>query len=146
MNLKKPPYPLIHQTAAGLLGILFLCGFHKILDPAEFSLAVYRFHLLPDYLINIVALYLIWLQVTCGICLLFIPRYRVAALTITLLLLVAFTSGILINLIRGTPFSCGCFSTSPLAKPMSWLSVIRNGALMALVALALIAKRKAPKN
>ena len=146
MNLKKNRYRLVYLLTSCLLGILLLSGFHKILHPAEFALAVYRFHLLPDFWVNIVALYLSWLEFICAICLLFIPRYRVAALTVVFLLFSAFTCGIIINLLRGTNFSCGCFSTSPLAKPMSWLSVARNGALMALVAMALFSHKKAQGN
>lgn len=146
MNLKRKAPRRPYLLASCFLGILLLAGIQKIIHPDEFSLAVYRFHLLPDFLVNIVALYLTWLQLACAICLLFIPRYRVAALTIVLLLLCVFTCGIIINLLRGTNFSCGCFTTSPLAKPMSWLSVIRNGILMGLVAIALFGNRKAPRN
>lgn len=146
MNFKKNRYRLLHLLTSCILGILLLSGFHKILHPSEFALAVYRFHLLPDFWVNIIALYLPWLEFVCAICLLFAPRYRVAALTVVLLLLTAFTYGIILNLLRGTNFSCGCFTTSPLARPMSWLSVARNGALMALVLMALFSHKKAEGN
>ncbi len=146
MNHEKKTFHLAYLLASCILGLTLLSGFHKIVYPAGFSLAVYRFHLLPGFLVNIAALYLAWLELACAACLLFIPRYRVAALTITLLLLSVFTGGIIVNLLRGTPFGCGCFSTSPLAQPMGWMSVARNGALMLLVALAFFANRKATEN
>jgi len=146
MTLKKNRYRLVHLLISCLLGILLLSGFYKILHPSEFALTVYRFHLLPDFWVNIVALYLPWLEFVSAICLLFVPRYRVAALTVVLLLLSAFTCGIILNLLHGTNFSCGCFTTSPLAKPMSWLSVARNGALMTLVVMALFSHKKSQGN
>ena len=146
MNREKKIYRLAYLLASCILGLLLLSGCYKIVHPAEFSLAVYRFHLLPGFLVNITALYLAWLELTCAACLLFIPRYRVAALTIVLLLFSVFTCGIIINLLRGTHFGCGCFSTSPLAQPMGWMSVARNGALILLVFLALFANRKATEN
>jgi len=80
--------------------------------------------------------------VGCAVILLCIPKYRVAALWLVLFLLVLFTSGLVINLLRGSPFSCGCFRPSPSARPVDWLSVARNGALMGLIGLALNAFKR----
>ncbi len=137
MTRDQKTYRLAYWIASFIIAVTLLSGYHKILYPADFALSVYRFHLLPDMLVNSSALYFLWLEVVCGLCLLFFPRFRVAALWIALVLLVIFTGAIGINLIRGTAFSCGCFSNSPAARPMDWLSVARNGALMALVGLAL---------
>ena len=63
-------------------------------------------------------------------------------LPLALALLVVFTGGIAINLIRGTAFGCGCFSNSATAKPMDWMNVARNTALIALVGLALLANKR----
>jgi hypothetical protein len=143
MTRDQKTYRLAYWLASWIIGLLLLSGFQKILYPAEFSLAVYRFHLLPHFLVNPVALYVTWLEMICAVCLLFIPRYRIAALWIVLVLLAMFTGAIAINLLRGSSFSCGCFSTSPLAKPMSWLSVARNAGLIALALLALHGRKKA---
>ncbi|MEE9367582.1 MAG: MauE/DoxX family redox-associated membrane protein [Pontiella sp.] len=135
-------YRLAYWIASVLIAAVLLSGYHKVLYPEDFALAVYRFHLLPDILVNMASLHFQWLETGCAICLLFIPRYRVAALWITLALLILFTGGIVINLLRGSVFSCGCFSNSPTAKPMDWLSVTRNGALIILVLLALYGWKK----
>ncbi len=146
MISKNKTYRFAYLLASYMIGLFLLSGCYKIFFPSEFSLAVYRFHLLPDFWINITALYLAWLEFTCAICLLFISRYRVAALIIAFLLLSIFTYGIIINLLRGTHFGCGCFSPSPLVKPMSGLNVIRNGALLLLVGLALFSHKKSLKS
>ena len=134
-------YRVVYLLFACMIGVLLLSGYQKILHPSDFALAVYRFHLLPDVLVNAASLYLPWLEIVCGICLLLVPRCRVAALWISLVLLIVFTGGIVINLLRDTSFSCGCFSASPTAKPMTWLSVVRNAGLIMLTIMALIAKR-----
>ncbi|MEA2069071.1 MAG: MauE/DoxX family redox-associated membrane protein [Verrucomicrobiota bacterium] len=142
MTRDRKTYRLAHWLASFILAAVLLSGCHKILYPADFALAVYRFHLLPGFLVNAGSLYFQWLEMACAVCLLFIPKYRVAALWIVLVLLAIFTGGIAINLLRGSVFSCGCFSNSPIARPMDWLNVARNIALMALVGLALHGWRK----
>jgi hypothetical protein len=136
-------YRLAYWIASVVLAAVLLSGFQKLLYPADFALAVYRFHLLPDALVNVTALYLPWLEAACALCLVCIPRYRTAALWIVMALLVLFTAGIVVNLLRGTAFGCGCFSRSPLAPPMGGLSVARNAALLLLAILALYGRKKA---
>jgi putative oxidoreductase len=131
-------YRFAYWLACFILAATFLSGYHKILYPADFALSVYRFHLLPDALVNVASLYFQWLEVVCGLCLLFVPKFRVAALWISLVLLIIFTGAIGINLIQGTAFSCGCFSNAPDAQPMDWMSLARNAVLISLVALALL--------
>lgn len=142
MTRDEKIYRLAYWIACVIVATTFLSGYHKILHPADFALAVYRFHVLPDYAVNLVAVYLPWLEVVVAGCLLFVPKFRVAALWIALALLALFTIGIAVNLIRGTAFGCGCFSASPVARPMDWMSVARNAALMALAGLALLARKR----
>ena len=143
MTRDQKTYRLAYWMASFILAAVLLSGTHKILYPADFALAVYRFHLLPGFLVNTGALYIEWLELICAFCLLLVPRYRVAALWIVLVLLALFTGGIIINLLRGTTLSCGCFNASPLARPMDWMNVVRNMGLIVLVLLALEGRRRA---
>lgn len=143
MTRDQKIYRFAHLLAAGIIGVLLLSGYPKLLYPTDFSLAVYRFHLLPDILVNVVAIYLPWLETVCAVCLLLVPRYRVAALWIVLALLVLFTGSIAINLLRGSAMGCGCFGSSATDVPMSWLNVARNVGLVLLAGLALVASKKA---
>jgi hypothetical protein len=142
MTRDQKIYRFAYLFASILIGVLLLSGYHKILYPDYFALVVFRFQLLPEFLVNITALYLAWLEIICAVCLLAIPRLRAPALWITLALLCLFTGGIIISLLRDSSFSCGCFSASPLAKPMNWLNVARNGGLIFLTAMALFACRR----
>jgi len=87
--------------------------------------------------VNIVSLWIAWLELACAFILLFIPRFRFAALWLILGLLLVFSLGIGINLIRGSHIACGCFSTSPMAHPIGWLGLVKNIGLMILVVFAL---------
>lgn len=130
------------RVASYVVAAVLLSGYQKLLFPADFAVSVYRFHLLPGFLVNIAALYLPWLELVCAGCLLFIPRYRSAALWIVLLLLAGFTAAIGINLWRGSAFGCGCFGRGAADEPLSWLSLLRNAGLICLVVLALLARNK----
>lgn len=135
-------YQLAYWIASLVIAAVLLSGYQKIFFPADFAVSVYRFHLLPGFLVNLTALYLPWLELMCAVCLLFVPRYRGTALWIVLILLAGFTAAIGINLWRGSVFGCGCFGRGAADQPLSWLSVVRNVALMALAGLALVAQRR----
>ena len=120
-----------------LLGGLFIAAsVPKLLDPAAFSLAVFRYHLLPDQLVNLAGIYFPWIELTAGLALLALPRYRPAALAIILGLLVMFTGAIALSMVRGINIACGCFSLAPEAHTMSWFNLLRNAALILLTVLA----------
>jgi hypothetical protein len=142
MTSDRTIYRAIYWLTCLILAAVFLFGVQKLVYPADFALAVYRFHLLPDAWVNPVAIYLPWLEITVAVCLLFVPKWRTAALWMALALLVLFTVAIAINLLRGSAFGCGCFSASPAASPMSWLSIVRNIALLTLSWVALKRRSK----
>ena len=142
MNREQKMYRGAYWLASLIIALVMLSGYQKAFHPAEFSVAVYRFQLLPGGLVNLAALYLPWLEIMSALFLLFVPRYRVAALWIILFLLLIFTAAIGINLWRGTSFGCGCFGRGAADHPMSWLNIARNVGLMLLTELALLSRRK----
>lgn len=141
MSLQRTIYRITFWMAALILAATFFVGTSKIANPADFAETVYRFQLMPEVFVNLVAIYLPWVEVVSAVCLLFVPRFRTAALWILLLLLIGFTIGIGINLARGADFGCGCFGRNDDA-PLSMFHVFRNSALIALTLIAMICKRK----
>lgn len=117
--------------------VFLLAGWPKIVDPAGFALAVYRYQVLPDALVNITALYMPWLEVAAAAALLLVPRLRRAAALLILGLLLLFTFLIGLNIYRGIDVACGCFSVNPEVGHIGWLLIVRNAVLIALTALAL---------
>jgi hypothetical protein len=143
MTRDEKIYRIAYWLASFIIAAILLSGYYKILHPEEFALAVYRFRILPGILVNPVSLYLTWLEVVCALCLLFIPRFRVAALQVVLVLLILFTTGIALNLMRGTLFGCGCFGSAALSDPLGGITLLRNLALILLTALGLLAHKRA---
>ena len=98
------------------LGVLFIyASVDKILHPAAFAKIIYNFHILPGFLINILAIVLPWLEFMVGTCLILGIRLDAAALLASSLLGV-FIVALGINLIRGLDINCGCFSTASSSK------------------------------
>lgn len=119
-----------------LLVAFLMAAWHKILDPASFALAVFRYHLLPDAAVNPVAIMLPWVETVLAMALLAGRPYRRASLWSILLLLGLFTAAMGFNLWRGLDVACGCFSHDPstLVGPAT---ILRNGVGMVIVALLL---------
>jgi uncharacterized membrane protein YphA (DoxX/SURF4 family) len=112
-----------------ILGAVFMyASIDKILHPAAFAEAVYNYQILPDYLINLTAIILPWLELVLGIVLV-IGLFRGGSVLIVTGLLVVFLGAMIFNLARGLDIYCGCFSVSTEGAnnaPMVWY-VIRDG-------------------
>ena len=115
-----------------LAGVFGGSGLQKMVNPSGFSLSVFRYHLLPYDAVNAVSLWITGVELACAFILLFVSRLRAAALWTILGLLLVFSFGIGINLLRGTTMACGCFSTLPMAHLIGWLGVLKNVGLMML--------------
>jgi uncharacterized membrane protein YphA (DoxX/SURF4 family) len=128
---------MILSVARVVLGALFLyAGAIKIMDPAAFALAVYNYHILPAWLMNMTAIILPWVEVVAGTCLvlgLWIPGGSFIVST----LLLVFTIALGFNLSRGLDIACGCFSTAPTAEKITWWYLLRDSSLLAAVLLVL---------
>ncbi|WP_372794442.1 MauE/DoxX family redox-associated membrane protein [Pontiella sp.] len=110
-------------------------GISKWIDPEGFALAVYRYHLLPGELVNLVALWIPTLEILCA-ALLFVPKFRFPALGILVVLLAVFSLAIVISILSGNTMACGCFSTSAAAGAMDWTGLLRNLALFVIVLIS----------
>lgn len=113
----------------------------KIVHPDAFALALFRYDLLPDDVINAVAVVLPWLELVAGLALLAVARLRAGAAWIGALLMAAFGAAIALNLARGIEAACGCFSLDPAAPPAGWGHVALNAALAACCAVAAVTSR-----
>lgn len=78
-----------------------------------------------------------WLEVALGGALI-LGVGEVAVRVGALVLLFAFTGVIVVNLLRGNRPACACFGVRA-GTPISWWTVARNAALIALIVAALLA-------
>jgi uncharacterized membrane protein YphA (DoxX/SURF4 family) len=125
--LKKP----FHFWIRLLLGGVFLvASLDKIYNPAGFAQAVYNHQILPDGLVNLVAIVLPWLELLLGLCLLggvWLP----GAVTLTSGLLMIFLGALVFNMSRGLDVHCGCFGTGS-AGPITIWTLARDASFLVM--------------
>jgi uncharacterized membrane protein YphA (DoxX/SURF4 family) len=114
-----------------VLGVVFLyaCWF-KIVDPEDFAINIATYQILPDSLINVLALTLPWLELATGVLLIAGALSRESAVTITGML-VMFIVAILIAMSKDLKISCGCFASEDAAADIGWPKVIEDVAMLA---------------
>ena len=138
---------LFYMLRLTMAGVFLAAALPKIIDPAGFALAVYRYQALPDFAVNLVAVYLPWLELVVALGLLFHPRWRPAAaiMVVFMMLLFIFAQGQ--AMARGIDVACGCFSTDPGSKQVGWYGIGLNVVLtMAGMLLVLLEHRKAKRD
>lgn len=133
------------------LGAYFIySGFEKIGDPFAFLKNIRLYEMMPEdppFFLNAVAAVLPWLEVVCGIALVFGIGIRGAAANLMLMLLV-FTPAILFRALviraeSGTPFfeiafDCGCGS----GVVVIWRKLCFNGMLIVGALVVLFARSR----
>ena len=143
------PRPLfVWMARLAVAGIFLVACIAKIRDPEAFALATLRYRILPGEFVNLVAIVLPWIELTCGLAVLAAPaRLRAAGAFLVAGMLAVFTVAISLNLLRGIEASCGCFSTRADAAVSDGWNLVRNGALiwLALAAFLDAFRRAAPR-
>ena len=91
-------------------GAFVFAGALKIADPTKFSMDVGNYRLVPHEMINLVAIFVPWIELTAGSFVLLGVWLRAGALVLTGLT-VLFLVVIISALARGLNIECGCFGT-----------------------------------
>lgn len=142
MKLRNFPTPLVPVIALicrlALAILFFYAGIEKIIAPQEFAVAIYNYQLLPDQVINLLALYLPWLEVFLATGLIAGIYVRGASL-ISALLFLTFAVALTINLVRGLDISCGCFGAA--SGNINWLYLVRDVSLLIMSVFTLFFDR-----
>lgn len=112
------------------LGLMFIyASMTKIPYPAEFAKNVEAYRLFPYWSVGVIAVFIPWLEMICGLFLIIGLATRAAAALIAALF-AAFTVMLIINVLRGSPITCGCFDS--LGAQIGWWDVIRDFLLLLL--------------
>ncbi|MCP4689189.1 MAG: DoxX family membrane protein [Desulfobacterales bacterium] len=114
-----------------IAGLFIYAGMYKINYTAEFAETIATYRMAPYWSVNFIAVVMPWTELICGILLACGVRVR-SAIVVAGALLVMFTIGIVVNLIRDSPISCGCFQT--LGDAISWRTLIRDLIWVAMAA------------
>ena len=116
---------IFHGLRLLLGGVFLFACYDKILHPRAFAEMVFNYQILPDGLINIVALILPWLELLLGLCLIsgvWLP----GATVISTFLITIFIGALVFNQIRGLNIQCGCFSTEITRESADLWTVARD--------------------
>lgn len=96
-------------------GAFIYASLDKIVHPDQFARILYNYHILPGNVINLLALFVPWLELLAGV-LLIIGFWEKSATVIVTGLLFVFVVALSVALTRGVNIECGCFSTTSRAK------------------------------
>ena len=111
---------LAWRVLAVLLGGLFAyAGAIKIVDPMHFAIDIDNYKMLSWAISVRLAFYLPWLEVFCGIAVVFRFLYR-GGLSILTALIATFIIASIIAKGRGLDISCGCFGEASKYLSFTW--------------------------
>ena len=121
-------------------GIFFYAGLEKILDPFDFSMAIYNYRLFLDFLLGGMAATILWLEAMAGLFLLsgFNTKKETA---LTSFLLLIFIGLIIISAIRGLDIDCGCFGS--LERKVGLLAILEDTSLFVVSLCVLLFEKNA---
>jgi putative oxidoreductase len=120
---------------AVILGALFIyAGAVKAFDPVRFAGDIENYHLLPWPVGVRLAFYLPWLEILCGLALIFRRLYS-GALVLVLPLMLVFIGATISAKARGLDISCGCFGHVSDQLSFAWHLVLDFAILAGLGAL-----------
>lgn len=109
-----------------ILGSIFIfASWDKVLEPAVFAEVIANYQILPEALVAPAAIFLPWLELTCGVCLV-ADRWTGGSAIIVTALIVIFTAAIGFNIYRGMDVACGCFTLDQSAPAGMWLYLLRD--------------------
>lgn len=106
------------------IGWLFIyASLTKIPDPAVFAESVAAYRIMPYWGINLVAIILPMVELISGFLLILGVRTKATASILSGLLFM-YTIFTIVNVLRGSPITCGCYDV--VGDPVNWRKVITD--------------------
>ncbi len=136
MNEKASAGPaIVRRTLAVVVGAVFIyAGAIKLIDPLSFASDITNYQILPWSIAVRLAFYLPWLEVLCGLALIF-HRLFAGALFLTGALMLIFIGATVSAKARGIDVACGCFGSVSANLSFSWHLLLDLGLLGLLILL-----------
>jgi hypothetical protein len=133
VGARRPQF--VRLALAVIIGGVFVyAGAVKLFDPLRFASDISNYHILPWSVAVRLAFYLPWLEVLCGLALIF-QRLFNGAVLITGTLMFIFLGASVVAKARGINMSCGCFGSASGSLSFAWhlaLDLVLLGVLVAL--------------
>jgi putative oxidoreductase len=129
-----------------IIGAIFIyAGALKLLDPVQFAHDIDHYKILPWTIGVGLAFYVPWLEIFCGLALIFRRFYR-GALSILTALVVVFLFATIAARARGLDITCGCFGHASQNWSFPTHLALDLGILAALAALCYCSVTRARAN
>ena len=112
---------LISRLLVG--GMFIYASFYKIIEPGAFAKSIWYYHLVPGYVINLMAIVLPWVELLAGLALIAGVYYRGAVLWANLMLVI-FIVALATTIARGINIDCGCFRAAASGTHSAWLALL----------------------
>jgi putative oxidoreductase len=126
----KNKWDTIYLLLRVLMGLIFIwASWDKLLDPVAFAKVVYNYQIIPSSMVNLVAIILPWIELTCGLLLILGLLTKGSVFMIDSLLFI-FILALGFNLYRGFDIRCGCFTLSQEADNTMLYTLIRDVGLL----------------
>ena len=126
---------VVGRALAVLAGAVFVyAGGLKVRDPLQFANDLSNYRIIPWPVGVRLAFYLPWLEILCGLALIF-HRLFAGALTITGTLMFTFIGATIWAKIQGIDVACGCFGTASSNLTLTWHLVLNSSILAVLIFL-----------
>ena len=126
---------VVGRALAVLAGAVFVyAGVLKMRDPLQFANDVSNYRIIPWRIGVRLAFYLPWLEILCGLALIF-QRAFAGALAITGALIFIFIGATIWAKIQGIDVACGCFGSASSNLTLTWHLVINSSILALLIVL-----------
>src|SRR5436853_842341 len=127
-------------------GIFIYAGVIKVLDPIQFGIDIDNYKILPWFISAGLAFYLPWLEIFCGVALIFRFLYR-GGLSILAALTSVFIVATVAAKVRGLDITCGCFGHASKNWSFTQHLALDLAILGALLALSFrVASGNRPQN
>lgn len=122
-------------------GIFIYAGVIKALDPVQFANDIDNYKALPWFISVRLAFYLPWLEIFCGLAVIFRFLYR-GGLSILSALIAVFVGATIAAKMRGLDISCGCFGHASKNWNFAQHMAVDLAILAALIALLFANRRQ----
>lgn len=111
--------------------ILIVASIDKIADPNAFGVSIGYYRIFDTTVILLIATILPWIELLCGMSLVFGVAVRGGSM-VSFVMLVVFTAAVISGIMRGLDISCGCFTHDPKVDKIGWAKVAENIGLVLL--------------
>jgi uncharacterized membrane protein YphA (DoxX/SURF4 family) len=99
-----------------LLGLVFCyAAIDKIVHIDQFARAIYYYHILPGWAVNLLAVFMPMVEMVAGLALI-LGIWPRGAVTLIGAMLIMFIVALGVVYLKGVDINCGCFSTSDRGK------------------------------